>query len=48
MRKLSITKRGPLPDSKEFKEYERALPGAGDRILKWLRKNKRIALQLLK
>ncbi|WP_414715667.1 DUF2335 domain-containing protein [Staphylococcus epidermidis] len=33
LRKLSITKSGPLPDSKEFGEYEKALPGAGDRIL---------------
>ena len=46
MRKLSITKRVPLPDSKEFKEYERALHGAGDRILKMAEKEQenRIAI----
>ncbi|UXS28577.1 DUF2335 domain-containing protein [Staphylococcus delphini] len=33
MRKLSITKSGPLPEAEEFKQYEDAVPGAGDRIL---------------
>lgn len=34
MRKLSITKKSPLPDAKEFEAYEKVLPGAGDRILR--------------
>lgn len=33
MRKLSITKSGLLPDAEEFRQYEDAVPGAGDRIL---------------
>lgn len=32
-RQISITKSGPLPDADEFHKYEKAVPGAGDRIL---------------
>ena len=38
MRKLSVTKSGPLPEAQEFNDYEKALPGAGDRILKMAEK----------
>lgn len=34
MRELTVTKTSPLPDATEFSEYEKAVPGAGDRILK--------------
>lgn len=48
MRKLSITKSGPLPDAKEFNEYEKALPGAGDRILKMAENEQKNRIELTK
>lgn len=48
LRKLSITKSGPLPDSKEFGEYEKALPGAGDRILQMAENEQEHRIELSK
>lgn len=48
MRKLSITKSGPLPDADEFDRYEKALPGAGDRILQMAEKEQEHRIELTK
>ncbi|PTI88169.1 DUF2335 domain-containing protein [Staphylococcus simulans] len=32
-REISYTKSGPLPDPKDFKEYEKVLPGSANRIM---------------
>ncbi|MDO0950179.1 DUF2335 domain-containing protein [Mammaliicoccus sciuri] len=48
MRKLSITKSGPLPDADEFDRYEKALPGAGDRILQMAEKEQEHRIELMK
>ncbi|MBN6850391.1 DUF2335 domain-containing protein [Staphylococcus saprophyticus] len=48
MRKLSVTKSGPLPEAQEFKDYEKALPGAGDRILKMAEKEQENRIELTK
>lgn len=38
MMRFSSSYRGPLPPAKEFETYEKACPGAGKRILKYMEK----------
>ncbi|WP_278925353.1 DUF2335 domain-containing protein [Staphylococcus auricularis] len=45
---VSLTKSGPLPDPKDFEEYEEVLPGSADRIVKMAEKNQSHRIEIEK
>lgn len=46
MRKLSITKSGPLPDAEDLEKYEKVLPGSADRIVSMAEKQLNYRIEL--